>query len=94
MMYATSLDAEELELLRSVENDEWQPIPQMEQAIQRYQQIAAAARRESDVTIRLPQQDLGLLQTKAREIGISYQALIVRLVQNFVASEGQAIAQM
>ena len=53
MMYETTLDAEELEVLESVENNEWQPIPQMEEAIQRYQQIAAAALRESEVTIRM-----------------------------------------
>lgn len=36
----TSLNAEELDLLESVENDEWRSIPNLAQELQRYQGYA------------------------------------------------------
>ena len=85
-MYDTRLDPEEQALLESVENGEWQPVAAMHEEIQRYQTYAAAQTEEEAVTIVLPQRDLSLLQAKAEAAGVSYQTLIVRLVQRFVAS--------
>ena len=42
-------------LLESVENGEWQPVPQMAEAIQRYQQYATAVvRGQQEVPIHSP----------------------------------------
>ncbi len=86
-MHDVSLDPEEEELLKSVENGEWQPVAQVQEAISRYQQYAVeASGGQQEVTITLPQKDLNLLKAKAREAGVSTETLIIRLVHGFVSS--------
>jgi len=81
-----TLDPEEKDILESAENGEWQPIPNMREAIQRYQQYATeSAGGQQEVTVHLPPNDLSLLQAKAREAGVSSETLIIGLVHNFVS---------
>lgn len=71
------LDAEEADVLNSYENEEWQPIPQLEAEKQRYQEYARATfKKDSRVNIRISSKDLEAIQKKALEEGIPYQTLI------------------
>ncbi|MDA0246024.1 MAG: antitoxin [Chloroflexi bacterium] len=82
-----TLDPEEKELLESVENGEWQSVPQVKEEIVRYQRYATAALASQQVvTIHLPRQEFALLQAKANEAGVSYETLITQLIQNFVGT--------
>jgi predicted DNA binding CopG/RHH family protein len=82
-----TLDPEEKELLESVENGEWQSVPQVKEEIARYERYATAALTgQQAVTIYLPHKEFALLQAKANEAGVSYETLITQLVQSFVGT--------
>ena len=85
-MHTMPLDPDEQELLASVENGEWRPVPQMQEAAQRFQQYATESSSAEAVTIHLPPQDMNLLRAKAQAEGVPYQTLIIRLVQHFIAN--------
>ncbi len=82
------LDAEEAELLRSFEAGDWQPVPQMEQAIARYAaaaQVTLAAQQR--VTLRLAAPDVQALQLKARAEGLSYHALLASILHKYATGQ-------
>ena len=86
------LDPEEAELLRSFEAGEWQPVPQMEQAIARYAAYARATRAaQKRVTIRLAEPDVQALQRKAREEGLPYHSLLASILHKYAT--GQLVAE-
>lgn len=85
-MHNLQLDAEEQALLESAERGEWEPIPHMQEEIQRFQRYATTSIEDEAVTIHLSAQELERLQTKAQAAGVPYQTLIVRLVQHFIAT--------
>jgi len=87
MMRNIQLDPEEQALLESVENGEWQPVPDMQTEIQRYQRYAVAVQNEQEVTIRLPQVDLLHIQQKASEAGVPYQIFIVQMLHHYLANQ-------
>jgi predicted DNA binding CopG/RHH family protein len=83
-MHYFELDAEENELLHSVENDEWVSVPNKDEKIA---QFASAARntlgRSKNINIRLSERDLMKLKSKASEKGIPYQTLVASILHQY-----------
>ena len=80
------LDAEEKELLESVENDEWLSVPDSESRAGRYQAYAKATfRKDKRINIRISQRDLIKLQQKALAEGLPYQTLIASVLHKYVS---------
>ena len=74
------LDAEERELLESVENEEWLSVPDFESLTGRYQSYAKATfRKDKRINIRISQRDLIKLQQKALAEGLPYKTLIASI---------------
>lgn len=82
------LDAEELELLRSLDAGEWKPVANQEAERKRYQAYArytlAKLRKNRRVNIRLTESDLQMLQYKATEEGMPYQTLMASVLHKYV----------
>jgi predicted DNA binding CopG/RHH family protein len=84
----TFLDAEEQDLLESVENDEWQPIPNMREEIQRYQHYARAQIQNlEEVRVELPVTDMRSLENLAQQSGISVSLLVASVMHQYIASQ-------
>lgn len=80
------LDRTEQELLNSVEQGEWQSIPNLEKESQRYQEYAKATfRKDKRVNIRISEKDLLGIQKKAVAEGIPYQTLMSSVLHKFVS---------
>jgi predicted DNA binding CopG/RHH family protein len=78
------LGREEKAILKSVERGEWRPLPKAE--LKRYRRYAQAAlRKDKRINIRLPEQDLVLLQHRAVEEGLPYQTLISSVLHKYVS---------
>lgn len=79
------IDQEEKELLRSLENDEWQPVKNFKG--EKEKAITAARntlRKDKRINLRLSQKDYHQIQIKAIEEGIPYQTLISSLVHKYL----------
>jgi predicted DNA binding CopG/RHH family protein len=80
------LDAEEQAILESVENGEWQSVPNLVQEVQRYQDYAQAQVSALEtVSIELPASDLQSLKNLAQTSGTSVSKLIATVVHRFVS---------
>jgi predicted DNA binding CopG/RHH family protein len=81
-----NLDAEEKELLDSVEKDEWQSVADFELEAERYQAYAKATfRKDKRINIRISERDLIKLQQKALAEGLPYQTLIASILHKYVS---------
>lgn len=79
------LDKEEQELLESFENDEWQPIKNMEKEIKKHREYAKNTfLKNKRINIRISEKDLDSIQRKALEEGIPYQTLISSVLHKYV----------
>lgn len=82
------LDAEERELLRSLDAGEWKPVPNQEAERKRYQAYArytlTKLRKNRRVNIRLTEGDLRQLRYKAGEEGMPYQTLMASVLHKYV----------
>lgn len=84
-MEDTKLTPEEQELLTSVENDEWLSAPKLEQEIKRYQSYAKAQLGTlEEIEIKIPAQDLQVLETLAHQSKTPLQTMIANLLHQFV----------
>ena len=80
------LDAEEKELLESIENGEWTSISEFESAADQYQTYAKATfRKDKRINIRISERDLIKLQQKALAEGLPYQTLIASILHKYVS---------
>jgi len=80
------LDAEEKELLESVENEEWQSVADFESEAGQYQAYAKATfRKDKRINIRISERDLIKLQQKALAEGLPYQTLIASILHKYVS---------
>jgi len=79
------IDQEEKDLMSSIENDEWQPVKNIDQENEK---AVAAARntlkKDKRINLRLTQKDYHQIQIKAIEEGIPYQTLISSLVHKYL----------
>lgn len=85
------LNAEEQAILESVENAEWQSVPNLAQEIRRYQhdaQLQVDALEE--VRIELPASDVQSLQDLAQQSGISVSLLVASVIHQYVAQRSSS----
>ena len=85
-MKAYKLDQEEQELLSSVENGEWVSVDNLQEEIQRHQNIAKnTLKKDKRINIRLSSFDLDALKTSAVEMGMPYQTLISSILHQYIS---------
>ena len=85
-MKPQEFDVDEQELLESYEREEWRPIANLQDELQRYRAYAAATIQKNRlVSIGLSPEDFVEIQQKAMEKGIPYQTLIANIVHQFAA---------
>jgi predicted DNA binding CopG/RHH family protein len=76
---------EEQEILESVEQGEWQSVPNLQQEIGRYQSYTKAQLGElQEIKVEIPSRDLEFLQTIATQTESSVSAVITHLLHQFV----------
>jgi predicted DNA binding CopG/RHH family protein len=79
------LQPDELELLASYENEEWQSVQNIREQAAQYQAYARATfRKDRRVNIRISERDLLALQRRALREGIPYQTLISSILHKYV----------
>ena len=79
------LTPEELELLASYENEEWQSVKNIQEQQESYRSYARATfRKDKRINIRISEKDLIALQKRAIREGIPYQTLISSLLHKYV----------
>lgn len=82
----SDLDKEEQDILESFERDEWVPVSNQREEIERYQSYAEATfKKDKRVNIRISQKDLEAIQKRALEEGIPYQTLMASVLHKFVS---------
>jgi predicted DNA binding CopG/RHH family protein len=80
------LQPEELELLASYENEEWQSAKNIKEQKEQYRVYARAAfRKDQRINIRISEKDLLDLQKRALREGIPYQTLIASVLHKYVS---------
>jgi len=84
------LNNEELELLKSLEADEWVDDELKIQEIDEYKNYAKytkSLQEKKQTTIRFSISDLAIIKAKSKELGIGYQNLIQLLVHNYATDK-------
>ena len=85
-MKSYKLDTEEQELLNSLENDEWESVPNFENEIKLHQKIARnTLKKDKRINIRLSASDLEALKTHAVELGLPYQTLVSSILHQYAS---------
>lgn len=80
------LDAEEKEILASVERGEWRSAKGSKRNVSRYARYAKATfRKDRRVNIRISSKDLEAIQKRALEEGLPYQTLISSLLHKYAS---------
>ena len=80
-----NLDSEEIELLESLESDEWNSVENLEDEIQIHQNIAKSTlKKDKRVNLRMSSKDLEAIKTYAVEEGLPYQTLMSSVLHKFV----------
>lgn len=80
------LDDEERELIRSVENGEWQTIENLQEEIEHSQKIAEATlKKDERMNIRMTRRDMDALKIKALEEGMPYQTLVSSILHKYIS---------
>lgn len=82
------LNREEKRLLTSYDKGEWKSVPRVKAEIKRYAAYARyMIRKNKRINIRLAENDLNGLQTRAYEEGIPYQTLIASILHKYIAGK-------
>ena len=85
-MKSYKLDIQEQELLDSLENEEWESVPNLEDEIKLHQEIAKnTLRKDKRINIRLSANDLEALKTQAVELGLPYQTLVSSILHQYAS---------
>lgn len=80
------LDADEKDILESVEQGEWWPAPGGKREFDRYAAYARATfRKDRRLNIRISSKDLEAIQKRALEEGLPYQTLIASLLHKYAS---------
>ena len=78
------LDIEEKQLLQSVENGEWEKIPNQEILLAEYKKIAKTTLlKKHKISISVSENDFMFLQRKSIDTGISTEMLVRSLIHNY-----------
>ena len=85
-MSELKLQQDELELLASYEQDEWQSVKNVKEQAAQYRAYARATfRKNKRVNIRISEKDLFDLQRRAMREGIPYQTLIASVLHKYIS---------
>ena len=85
-MKKQTMNAEEKEILASYERDEWRPVKAPKAEFAKLQQYARnTLQKNKRINIRLAEQDLVGIQTKAVEEGLPYQTLISSVLHKYLS---------
>jgi predicted DNA binding CopG/RHH family protein len=77
--------AEDQELLKSIENDEWKSVRKKNELMEKLQNAAKNTMlKDQRMNIRIAKKDLEGLKTKAMEEGIPYQTLVSSILHKYV----------
>ena len=80
------LDKYEKEILESYENDEWEPVEDMEQKkLQHAQYARNTFLKNKRINIRISEKDFVGIKTKSLEEGIPYQTLISSILHKYIS---------
>ncbi len=80
------LTPEELELLASYENEEWQSLKNIKEQKETYRAYARATfRKDRRINIRISEKDLLALQKRAAREGIPYQTLVSSILHKYAS---------
>jgi len=80
-----NLDSQEIELLESLESDEWNSVENLENEIQVHQNIAKnTLKKDKRVNLRMSSKDLEAIKTYAVEEGLPYQTLMSSVLHKFI----------
>jgi predicted DNA binding CopG/RHH family protein len=80
------MDADEKELLESVDRGEWKPAKGVKREHARYSRYAKATfRKDRRLNIRLSSKDLEAIQKRALAEGLPYQTLIASLLHKYAS---------
>jgi predicted DNA binding CopG/RHH family protein len=83
-----TFDAEERELVRATEADEWVPVADQDAARAQVEAAARATlRKTATVTLRLTAADLAALKVRAAREGLPYQTLIASVLHKYVTGQ-------
>ncbi|MBW1851539.1 MAG: antitoxin [Deltaproteobacteria bacterium] len=81
-----SFDKEEQELMKSIENDEWVSVNNLDEEIQKARDAARGTFLKSErMNIRISPKDLNGLKVRAMEEGIPYQTLVSSIIHKYLA---------
>ena len=83
MKKATTLDKEEMELARSLENEEWVSDLSKKEKKQYEEYARYSLNKQKRINIRMSERDLKKIRSKAIEEGIPYQSLISMLIHKY-----------
>lgn len=79
-------DKEEQELMKSIENEEWVSVNNLDAEIKKAREIARATFIKSErMNIRISPKDLNGLKVKALEEGIPYQTLVSSIIHKYLS---------
>lgn len=82
------LDAEEQDILESVERGEWQSIPNLQQEIEQYRLHARAYLRSTQrITVDLPLKDVESLQKIAERSDTSVSLLVATVIHQYITHQ-------
>ena len=80
------LDANEKEIVESVERGEWRSVKGVKRERSRYARYARATfRKDRRLNIRISSKDLEAIQKRALEEGLPYQTLIASLLHKYAS---------
>jgi len=80
-----NLDAEERELLNSIEAGEWTSVDNVQEEIINHQEIAKnTLKKDKRVNLRMSSKDLDAIKTYAVEEGLPYQTLMSSVLHKFI----------
>ena len=79
------LDSEERKIVESYERDEWRPVAEPAEELERYRQYARETfKKDARVNIRISKKDLESIQKRALEEGIPYQTLMASVLHKYL----------
>jgi len=80
------LEKEELEILKSFEDEEWRSVSGKNREVGRLQDYARATfKKDRRINVRISSKDLNALQKRALEEGIPYQTLVSSILHKYVS---------
>jgi predicted DNA binding CopG/RHH family protein len=83
MKKATTLDKDERELARSLENEEWVSDLTHKEKKQYEEYARYSLNKQKRINIRMSERDLKKIRAKAIEEGLPYQSLITMLIHKY-----------